>query len=454
MFQILSFSSILLYAFSASAVLSTDAEKAASFYKSPQSLFPSGQVSRSALEDKIQTTELEIAFLTNWDHKSFLLQGDQVLRDIQLAKYARTRSFVQLLRENKRDAIPVKNLEAKSEVEIQQVETYWAKVVLKNKEKTVGWLPLHTLQALHDDTGVFINLIDTYLRSEPKMASGIMTTIPRMRRIEPLKIEKGFLKVRYEGNTGYADINHFVAKADFANLAYHSKKGWVPILHRNNDFAVTASKDLLPLSEIKGYATNETRGIVVKAETGYGPQLRSRVEIVKPEACIWAVSNLKGHGDVWWKYKDLLLEYNKPGKNTLTTEDLMKREIYSIAFESKTSLKGLVSAEGIYRTEDGQNWTELPQFGKQNYPVNIHPTGVWFIGSFKSMDKGKNFEPFIRWDQIAEAIESAYHRNPKILRLTQIDALPNSQVQINVDTGLKKVKLRSTLSGGAWTVVH
>ncbi|MNL70292.1 hypothetical protein D3C87_1952740 [compost metagenome] len=76
------------------------------------------------------------------------------------------------------------------------------------------------------------------------------------------------------------------------------------------------------------------------------------------------------------------------------------------------------------------------------------------MGSFRSTNKGASFEPFIRWDQIAEAIESAFHRNPKILRLTQIDALPNSQVQIHVDTGIKQVKLRSSLAGGTWNVVR
>ncbi|MFS4459785.1 hypothetical protein [Bdellovibrio sp. HCB2-146] len=443
----------LLLPFQGHAALSTDAEKAVSFYRSSLSLFPSGQVSRTSLESKTTRAELDLSFQTSWDHKTFQLQGDQILRDIQVTKNAETKSSVQILSMNRRDAMPVAMLAAKTQVEILDTDSYWARVQVKDK-KEQGWMPLHHLQALHDDTGIFINVIDTFLRTEPRLPSVVITTIPRLRRIEPLSFEKGFLKVKYEDHIGYADINHFVGKADFANLAYHTKKGWLPILHRNNDFAVTPKGSLLPLSEIKGYVTNGTRGIVVRAEKAYGPQLRSRVEITKTDACIWGVSNLDGHGEVWWKMKDLLLPETSLGKSSLTTDELMKREIYSIAFESKNSVKGVVSAEGVYRTEDGLTWTEIPQFGKQNYPVSIHPSGVWYVGSFRSTNKGASFEPFIRWDQIAEAIESAFHRNPKILRLTQIDALPNAQVQIHVDTGIKQVKLRSSLAGGTWNVVR
>ena len=445
--------SFVLLPFYGHAALSTNADKAVSFYRSSLSLFPSGQASRTSLEAKTSRTELDLSFQTNWDKKSFLLQADQILRDIQVAKNAETKAFAQLLDRPRRDATPAGNLIAKTQVEILDADSYWARVKVVGK-KEQGWMPLHLLQALHDDTGIFLNLIDTFLRNEPRLPSVVITTIPRLRRFEPLGFEKGFLKLRYDDKIGYADINHFVGKADFANLVYHAKKGWTTALHRNNDFVVTQQGAMLPIKEIQGYVTNGSRGVVVRAEPGYGPQLRSRVEITKADACIWGVSSINGHGEVWWKMKDLLVPEKKAKKASLTTDELMKREIYSIAFENKNSVKGVVSAEGIYRTEDGLNWTEVPQFGKQNYPVNIHPSGVWYVGSFRSMNKGESYEPFIRWDLIAQAIESSYHRNPKILRLTQIDALPDAQMQIHVDTGIQQIKLRSSLAGTTWSVVR
>lgn len=440
----------------AQAALSTDATSALSFYRSRQSVFPSGQASRTELENKITHTELELSYSVSWDHKTYALDSDQILRDIQTARYVDTKSSCELLSQNLRDARALKVLPAKATLEVLETDPYWARVKEKNG-KLEGWLPLHLLQAKHEDTGVYVNLIDTYLRKGPEIPSGIVTTIPRLRRVLPLAIENGFLKIQYENKIGYADINNFVSRADFANLAYSPKGNWMTISHRNGAFLVTKAGTQVPVKDILGYVTNSHRGVVVRPSGSSGPQLLSRVEILKPTANVWASSKLEGHGEVWWKKSNLLIEDEVKSSTTITTDELMKREIYSIAFESKDSLRGIVSSEGVYRTEDGLKWTLIPLFGKQNYPVNIHPNGNWFVGSYKSVNEGKSFEPFIRWDQIAQAIESALHRNPKVLRLTQIESLPNSQVQIYVDTGVNKIKLRSSLSSFSsnlnWSVI-
>lgn len=435
------------------AALSTDANSALSFYRSRQSQFPSGQASRTELENKISHTELEFSYNVTWDKKSFQLESDQILRDIQTSRYVDTKTSCELLSDNRREARAVKTLPAKAALEILETESYWARVKEKNG-KTEGWIPLHLLQAKHEDTGVYVNLIDTYLRKGPEIPSGIVTTIPRLRRVIPLAIENGFLKISYENKIGYADINNFVSRADFANLAYSPKGSWMTISHRNGAFLVTKAGTQVPVKDILGYVTNSHRGIVIRpGANSSGPRILSRVEILKSSANVWASSKLTGHGDVWWKKNNLLIEDEISSAKTITTDELMKREIYSIAFENKDSLRGIVSSEGIYRTENGLTWTLIPLFGSQNYPVNIHPNGNWFVGSYKSINEGKSFDPFIRWEQIAQAIESALHRNPKVLRLTQIEALPNSQVQIYVDTGVNKIKLRSSLSNLNWSVI-
>ncbi|QDK37670.1 hypothetical protein DOE51_08785 [Bdellovibrio sp. NC01] len=448
--MLLAFSTPFIFS-SAFAALGTDANSALSFYRSRQSLFPSGQASRNELESKLLHSEIEFNFNVSWDKKTYNLESDQILRDIQVARFVDTKSSCELLSDNRRDARALKTLSAKTTLEVLETESYWARVKEKNG-KVEGWLPLHLLQPRHEDSGVFVTFIDTYLRKAPEIPSGIVTTIPRMRRIVPLAIENGFLKIKFENQIGYADINNFVSRADFANLAYSAKTNWIAVSHRNGDSLVSKSGLKVPLKDVLGFVTNNHRGVVVRAVNN-GPQLRSQVEIIKPEANVWAISKLDGHGEVWWKKNNLLIEDQKSSPTTITTDELMKREIYSIAFASKDSLRGLVSSDGVYRTEDGLTWTLISFFGKQNYPVNIHPNGTWFVGSYKSVNEGKSFDPFIRWDQIAQAIEGAIHHNPRLLRLTQIDALPNSQVQIYVDTGGSKIKLRSSLSNVSWSVI-
>lgn len=252
---------------------------------------------------------------------------------------------------------------------------------------------------------------------------------------------------------GFVDINHFVSRADFSNLAYVQGKSWIPITHRNGSKVASTQREEIELQNVLGFVTTPNRGIVIRPNASWGPQLMSRVEIVKPEPEMWAVSRLDGHGEVWWKRTSATIE-RTPAAANMATEELLKKEIYSIAFENKNSVRGIVSSEGIYRTEDGLSWTAIPQFGKQNYPVYIHPNGTWFVGSYKSTNNGKSFEPFIRWDKIAEAIEVALHRNPKLLRLTQIEAMPDSQVMISVDTGSSKIKLRSSIDNSNWKVIR
>ena len=448
-----SFLAISLIAPSAFAALATDADTAVAFFRNKQSLFPSGQVSRTSLEDKLLNTETEISFTATWDNKQFNLQADQLIRDLHVARFVVTNQNTSLFSLNTTTSTPIKNLAAKASLEILAVEDMWARV--KERSGTLqGWVPLYALENTYDDPGVFINLVDTFLRLEPRPGSAILTTIPRLRRVVPLEVTKNFLKIQYEDRIGFADITQFLSRADFATLAYHPQKNWMPVLYRNNNTVVTKSGESIPLKEILGYVTNSRRGVIKKSDGITTPPIRARVEISKHEAHVWALSDIKGHGKVWWKKQDLLVEAKKsPNVQTLTTEELLKREIQSIAFESSTSVRGLVSSEGIYRTEDGQTWTLIPQFGKDNYPVSIHPNGTWFVGSFRSKNQGKSFEPFIRWDKIAKAIESAYHRNPRYLKLTKIEALPDSKVVIHVDTGNYKVKLRSLIGDLNWDVI-
>lgn len=434
------------------AALPSNAGSAISFYRNRTSAFASGQASRSQLEQKLIRTESDISFLARWDNKDFSIKSTSLLRDIQLSRFADLKKATTLYADPRSSARIVKALPEKSYVEILDTNEHWA-LIKEHKEKTQGWVPLMLLKTRHDDLGIFRNLVTTSLRKEPSYSSPTLLQIPFLERVIPLEITKSFVKISYAGRIGYADITHFVSRADFASLVYHQKKGWVPAQYRNNDTIITASGESLSLNEVIGYVTNHQRGIVLKSDSVQSPPLKARVEIIKLEASRWALSKVDGHGEVWWKQKDILSEEQKKSKDTLSTDELLKRQIYSIAFESKNSLRGIVSSQGIYRTEDGLTWTKIDLFGEQNNPVSIHPNGTWFAGSYKSSNKGKSFEPFIRWDKLAQAIEAASNHNPKTLKLTRIDPLPNSQVQISVDTGTRQVKLKSIIGDFRWDVI-
>jgi hypothetical protein len=437
---------------SANAALATDASAAISFYRTKESSFSSGQASRTILENKLISTQIESTYRVRWDRKEYELEAKQILKDIQVARQVDTNSACQLLSLNRNDSGVIKVLNAGATVEILETDDYWARV-RTYKDKVTGWVPLSMLKNRHDDVGVFVNIMDTFMRGEPNSFGRVITKVPRLSRVQPLGFEKGFMKISINNVVGFVDVNHFASRADFSNLAFVDNK-WIPITHRNGEYLVSAQRAQIPLQRALGYMTSSTRGVVTRAVPG-GPQLLSRVEITKPEANVWALSKVDGHGEVWWKRNSLAHDVNPiTDKNTISTDELMKREIYSIAFESKSSVRGVVSAEGIYTTEDGLTWKQIPQFGKQNYPVYIHPKGQWFVGSYKSTNQGQSFEPFIRWEVVADAIEASIHRNPKLLRLTQIEAVSPTQIIINVDTGSSKIKLMSSLADSThWSVL-
>jgi hypothetical protein len=434
------------------AAISNEATSAVSFYRNKQSLFPSGQVSRNLLHSKLLQTEIDLNFESSWGGKDFTLQADQVLRDIQVARYVETLRESSLYNSDRTDSMVLRQLPPKTSLEVIAMGDYWAQVKIKNGS-LAGWVPIFSLQSAYDDVGILTNLIITPLRKEPKTSSQILVTLPRLKRLIPIEFVPGFVKIKYDGIIGYIDTAHVVSRADFANLAYHPTKKWITVLYRKGDSIVTTKGESIPVKHLLAFVTNSHRGIIKKI-TSQGPPLRAQVEIKQENAYIWGLSEINGHGEVWWKMKDLLFQEIKAKSSlTISTETLLKREIYSISFQSKNSLKGIVSSNGIYKTDDGQVWTLIPQFGQKNHPVSINSSGTWFVGSFKSTNEGKTFEPFIRWDKIAKAIENTYHRNPRFMMITQIDTLPDSKIVVHVYTGAGKVKLTGQLDSNNWDVV-
>lgn len=443
----------------ANAALSTDAASAITFYRNKNSMFASGQTSRDTLESQLLKIEEEAAYRVRWDQKTYTLRAENLIRDIEVALLVDLKSSQKLYSDPEIEKADGPLILANTQLTIHEVQDFWARVS-KDGKKSLGWIALEQLKTRHNDKGVYVNFIETALREKPHSGSHRLALIESRNRFIPLGIEGSFIKLQYGKQIGYAEMSHFVSRADFATLAYHPKKNWVAVLHRNNGAVITQKGETLAVEDITGYVTSSTKAVMASADTSlnYSPPARAHVEIEEIRAFTWALSRLKEHGDVWWKKSDLAeAQRTMAAKNsdTLTTEELLKKEIFSIAFESKDSLRGLVSCEGIYRSEDGKTWKKIPQFGKQNYPVSIHPNGTWFVGSFKSADYGRTYSPFIRWDRIAKAIEnSKVITHPRYLKITEIKPMPHSRVQISVDTGIKKVQLESIIGDINWSVVR
>ncbi len=439
------------FALQGKALAAVQGPMATPFYRNLQSPFASGQAQRQELESRLKSQEFHHSLKVSWNKKDFHLEGHQIIQEIHCVEKGVLTENTSLL-ESRQDTSKALGLLSKDQsVEILNIQGYWAQV-REPFRNTIGWIPQASLSPKSDDLGVFINLIDTFLRKKPSHESSMITTVPKAQRLKIVGYDNGFLKTQYLNYEGYVDLSHLISRADFAVWALKNKK-WVNAHHREDQFLVTNDGTKIPLDELSAYAGNPNKGVVINAE-GAEPPVRAHIQILERESHQWALSQMPGHGLVWWK-KESLLNSKKiiPLTTVLTAEEILKKEIFSVALEGSKKVKGLISAKGIYKTENGETWTYLPQFGTQDLPVSVHPDGVWFVGSFKSSDRGKTFEPFIRWDQLAGLIDSHLGKHPKHIRLQKFESLPKGQLQVFVDAGSARMTLRYNLLSSAWSVV-
>lgn len=423
---------------------------AISFYRSQDAAFASGQASRASLEKNKLRSEFELVHQVRWNHHIYNLKADELLQDVNCATKAELTTNSLLLEEDRNDSAQKFELAKGAEVTILQIRSNWAQVKAANGRQ--GWLPLQRLSTVNLDRGVFISIIDTFLKDKPSAQGHIITTLPKGQRVQPIDFAKdGWIQISLDGHTGYVDGHHLVGRADFANWAWNSKtKSWLIVDHREGNFVKGPKSLSLSLKDIGAFTSDPEKAIVVQGERTDLPPRRAHAEIIKTDATVWAVSRIEGHGDVWWKQKSLFTAESLDGSESLNTEELLKRDVFSYAFTGTKKLEGLVSAKGIWKTKDGIRWHKISEFGDQDLPVAIHSQGLWFVGSSKSSDQGQTFEPFIRWDSLTRTIEATLHRSPRYVKIQKIEPLGEHTVQIQVDTGIRRLTLRSSLDSLTW----
>jgi hypothetical protein len=139
------------------------------------------------------------------------------------------------------------------------------------------------------------------------------------------------------------------------------------------------------------------------------------------------------------------------GSNTISIDELIKKDIYSVSFHPDNPKKGIASAHGVFVTEDGENWTEISQFKDFSGPVYYHNDSLMFVGNYRSLDGGKTFENYIQVEKVSEAMAQHFGQIPKKIQITKIKMQKPFLVMIDVTAGSKKIRLKSPLFSQEWT---
>lgn len=422
---------VLFFLISAMGVLtpmpSDAAVSALSFYRRPDSLFPSGQAHPTDLQKKKVREFHEISYLIQKDKLSLKVPTGVLLRDMDLS---------------------LRLVHSKTGESGQVIGTRgpWAYVASGNKK---SWWSLNEGLAIPDDKGLAIPLTKTFLRKDALWKTEILSELKPQTRLRLLSFKEDWIEVSLLTDPtvkGWVDVNSVVLKHDFASFILPENGKWTPVRYRQGSYMISSSGEKIAIEKVQSLMTRPDLGILTQ-DLEQGLYQRSFVLIKNWESLKWGVSELPGHGQVYWK-DDSKSESGSGSKTgiaqaVVSFEEILKKPIFSVSFHPANPRHGIISAEGIFMTNDGLNWRRLPFFDNDNLPVAISPDHEIFVGHYRSTDQGASFHPYLKWEQIASLVEGKSKKGSRILRLVRIQPLSSKKVEIEIDTGVKT----STLIG-------
>lgn len=406
------------------APLAARPEQEVPFFKTPQSLFPSGSSHRNILEKSLLLKKALAEKKYKWNNKLFNRDELKPVRPIHLSK-----SIVDPKTQNKLRVVQT------------TVQTLF---VLNPNQPQKNSFSVDEALTDPNDLGFALTMKEVAFKKKATNNSATLLNIPIGTRLAPIAYQDGYAYVIYKSTAGYVNLSEIMSKFDFATMVYADNR-WQLVKQREYDFMITVDHKKIQLNKIKGIVTPENKGII--ASSNQKIPLWSLVEIVNPESSIWVQSYLKGHGLVWWR-----LEEENNHQNELTIDELLKRNIASVSFHPKDPLKGILSANGVYTTKNGTTWKKLTQFGDFNGPVHYFNDLLLFVGNYRSVDGGEHFDNYIQLDKLTVAIEKQLGYQPKKLQVKQIQTLAPYRLKIQVDTGVRSLEMESPLFSQDWRV--
>ncbi|PWU19033.1 MAG: hypothetical protein C5B49_06375 [Bdellovibrio sp.] len=404
---------------------------ASPFYRNPQSLFPSGQANPLDLERKKIREFQEIVLTVTKDGRTYRLPDSALVRDLDLSARVAHASSGQT-------GTLIGN------------RGPWM-YVLNDKTAAKEWWSIHETLPLPDDLGFALPLTDVPLRRGPGWKEETLSEIKAGSKLRIRSFSDQWVKVApatHPHQVGWVELGALVMKFDFATFVLPRQGHWTPVRYRQGSYLVTGANDQINLQEIQAVMTRPDLAIVADDSRVQTLHLRNLVNIQKWEYIIWAVSRLPGHGEIFWKT-------NIPGAEAqgedVSFEEILKKPVYSVAFNTHNPQSGLISADGVFRTDDGLLWHRIPQFHEENVPVAIGKNEEVFAGFFRSTDGGKTFLPYVRWEDLAQLLQNDSHQPARILRLVRILPQSSHQVDIQVDNGVQVYWFRGSTRFGLVT---
>lgn len=166
------------------------------FYRSPQSISPQVEAPRRDFEVRKQKNNLEFSFGIRWNESSSGECKNKFCATCKLPPGVKPKPS-DLTGKPLARISNCKNPElSQTSLRVLNVLNHWASVYDGQHQ---GWIPLHHLTQVREDRGLFVALLDSYLRSVPQQGAPILSTARKGSRWLPVRILDEWLEVSWEG---------------------------------------------------------------------------------------------------------------------------------------------------------------------------------------------------------------------------------------------------------------
>lgn len=312
---------------------------------------------------------------------------------------------------------------------------------------------LNTISNLKD-IGYFQVLKKGFLKQAPLISSKNILVLPEKTKLKPLQYKNGFILVEYKKQLGFVDISNCISKFDFAIAVYAQNPKtkiteWMYVKNRIFDQLELKNNLLISMNDVIGVYTRADQAIITEDQQIL-PAWTS-LEIRQEKNSFWVQSQLPGHGLVWWK-KSVCAENDST--KIVSIDEILKKEISFVSFNPRNPKQAIAAANGVFLTTDGQNWKEISQFKDYSGPVLFFNDYLIYIGNFRSIDGGKTFENYIQTTQLANTIFDKIGYFPKKIQVKKIKTIRPMNLEITLDIGsARTVKLQTPVYSQDWRVV-
>lgn len=405
-------------------------------YLKLESRFPSGVHPREWLEARSKENQVQRWFRVTFNGRYGWLAEDHVLTAMKISSIARMVRDEPDRGAPSLDAIRGRRIAKGAQVIVLEVQGSWSRgrVLGDGVPFESSWI---LNEALQRDAG---NQIERG-----------MTSRETALRIVPKDTQKAFDKL--------PAFHEFTV----LNSVSNSNGQWLEVQLENNTAWIERKNVWLPQDLRDGSVRSMQPGLELRSSPLPNADIVQRLDgtevlkVIDTKYLRWARAKVPEHGMLWWPISDDLVD----GPNAipplkLSTQDLLGRKIYDMA--SSQAIPGLrfASAQGLFKSRDGVEWSKIAKFEDKNYPIVIAKSGLLFVGPYLSNDNGENFEQWIRWDLLVETLKKQTGAAANRMRLSKLEVLDDDgkSMRLVLDLGrTNPVRVSTPDRGLSWKVL-